>query len=402
MALSDEIIDVTERCGAHNYAPLPVVISKAEGVWMWDVEGRRYLDMLSSYSALNQGHRHPTILRALREQAERVTLTSRAFHNDQLGPFLKELVELCGMEMALPMSTGAEAVETAIKAARKWGYEVKGVRKNRAKILVCENGFHGRTTTLVSFASNPQYREGFGPPMPGFEVIPFGDPDALEQAIDDDTVGFLVEPVQGEAGVIVPPPGYLRNVREICTRHRVLLMLDEVQTGFGRTGRLFAFQHEGIEPDVLILGKALSGGVVPASAVVARREVLGVFRPGDHGSTFGGNPLACAVGRAAMRVVVDEKLPERAEELGTYFRGRLEELRGPGIAALRGLGLLDGVQLREGGRTARACCEGLMAEGVLCKETRDDTIRFAPPLVITKDELDWALERIVKVLKRSA
>jgi len=399
MASTKEIIEITEACGAYNYEPLPIVISRAEGIWVWDPEGDRYMDMLSAYSALNQGHRHPRIIRALKEQVARVTLTSRAFHNDQLGPFLLELLEMCGMEMALPMNTGAEAVETAVKTARKWGYEVKKVRKDRAKIIVCNNAFHGRTITLISMSSEEQYRNGFGPFTPGFEIIPFDDPDALERAIDGDTVAFLIEPIQGEAGVIVPRDGYLRSVRDICTRNNVLLMLDEIQTGFGRTGRLFAYQREGIEPDVLILGKALAGGVLPASAVAARREVLGVFQPGDHGSTFGGNPLACAVARAALGVVRDEELAKRAEALGSYFLGKLAEIKSPMVAEVRGRGLLAAVELREGAKTARACCEELMAEGMLCKETHRNVIRFTPPLIITKDELDWALERIAGVLK---
>ena len=399
MASTREIIEITETYGAYNYEPLPIVISRAEGIWVWDPEGDRYMDMLSAYSALNQGHRHPRIIQALKEQAARVTLTSRAFHNDQLGPFLAELLEMCGMEMALPMNTGAEAVETAIKTARKWGYEVKKVRKNRAKIIVCDNCFHGRTITLISMSSEEQYRKGFGPFTPGFEIIPFDDPDALERSIDDDTVAFLIEPIQGEAGVIVPRDGYLRSVRDICTRNNVLLMLDEIQTGFGRTGRLFAYQHEGIQPDVLVLGKALTGGVFPASAVAAGRETLGVFQPGDHGSTFGGNPLACAVARAALGVVRDEELAKRAEKLGSYFLGKLAGIKSPIVAEVRGRGLLTAVELREGPKTARACCEELMAEGLLCKETHGNVIRFTPPLIITKDELDWALERIANVLK---
>ncbi|MFC1889828.1 ornithine--oxo-acid transaminase [Thermodesulfobacteriota bacterium] len=398
MAATESIIEVTEAYGAPNYKPLPVVISRAEGVWVWDPEGRKYLDMLSAYSAVNQGHRHPRIIEALKAQADRVTLTSRAFHNDQLGPFYEELLAMCGQEMALPMNTGAEAVETAIKAARKWAYQVKGVPADRAKIIVCAGNFHGRTTTIVSFSSDEQYREGFGPLTPGFEIIPFGDAGALERAVDDDTAAFLVEPIQGEAGVIIPPEGYLKEAREICTKNRVLLVLDEIQTGFARTGRLFAYEHEGIVPDMLILGKALSGGVLPASAVASSREVLGVFRPGDHGSTFGGNPLACAVARAALAVIRDEGLVARSEDLGGRFRAGLEDMKSPLAVEIRGRGLFNAIELKPGAKSARACCEELMDEGLLCKETHENIIRFAPPLVITEEEIDWALERIARVL----
>jgi len=399
MANTQEIIDITERYCAHNYKPLPVVLSRAEGIWVWDPEGTRYLDFLSAYSAVNQGHRHPAIMAALAEQAGRITLTSRAFHSDQLGPFLKELVELCGMEMALPMNTGAEAVETAIKTARKWGYTKQGVRENKAKIIVCNENFHGRTTTIISFSSDPLYKENFGPFTPGFELIPYGDIGALAGAVDEDTVAFLVEPIQGEAGVVVPPEGYLREARRICTENNVLLMLDEIQTGLGRTGRMFAYEYEGIRPDVLIVGKALGGGVIPISAVVSSEEILGVFRPGEHGSTFGGNPLACAVARAAMRVLVEDRLAERSFELGQYFMERLVEICGDKAAEVRGKGLLIGVQLKPGGETARTICERLKEEGLLCKETHEHTVRFAPPLVIEREEIDWALERIARVFK---
>jgi ornithine--oxo-acid transaminase len=392
---SQQLIDVAERHGAHNYHPLPVVIEVAKGVWVWDVEGKKYLDMLSSYSALNQGHCHPRIIGALKEQADLVTLTSRAFHNEHLGPFLKQVTELSGLEAALPMNTGAEAVETAVKAVRKWGYKKKGVAPDQAEIIVCENNFHGRTTTIVSFSTEAQYRDGFGPFTPGFKVIPFGDAAALEAAITPSTVAFLVEPIQAEAGILIPPDGYLRQVREICSRHGVLLVLDEIQTGLGRTGRMFAHQWEGIRPDGMTLGKALGGGVFPVSMFLSSREVMDVFTPGDHGSTFGGNPLACAVGRAALSVLVDEALTERAEELGQYFLLRLQELKSPHVEEVRGRGMLIGVEVKG---PARPFCEALKERGLLCKETHESVIRFAPPLVITREEIDWALERCAEVL----
>ncbi|MHC4984587.1 MAG: ornithine--oxo-acid transaminase [Planctomycetota bacterium] len=399
MTTTDDIIALTDQFSAHNYKPLPVVLTKGEGVWVWDIEGRRYMDMLSAYSALNQGHRHPKIIAALIEQAGKLTLTSRAFHNDQLGPFLQELLAMCEMDTALPMNSGAEAVETAIKAARKWGLLHKGVADGHAKIIACEDNFHGRTITTVSMSSEPQYREGFGPFTPGFEVIPYGDADALAAAIDDDTVAFLVEPIQGEAGVLVPPDGYLQRVREICTERNVLMMVDEIQTGLARTGKLFAYQHEGIQPDVVIVGKALSGGTLPVSAVASRKDVLGVFKPGDHGSTFGGSPLACAVARAALAVIRDEKLADRAQQLGERFREGLRKINSPLVAEIRGKGLLNAADLKpDSPKSARQCCEELMAEGLLCKETHETTIRFAPPLVVTEEELDWALERIAAVL----
>ncbi|MGB9722807.1 MAG: ornithine--oxo-acid transaminase [Chloroflexia bacterium] len=397
---TQDYIELEETYGAHNYRPLDVVICRAEGVWMWDVEGRRYLDCLSAYSAVNQGHCHPRLLRALTEQAGRVTLTSRAFRNDQLPLLEKELCELTGYEMVLLMNSGAEAVETALKAARKWGYTVKGVPADRAEVIVCAGNFHGRTITIISFSSEPQYREGFGPLTPGFVTIPYGDARALEEAITPHTVAFLVEPVQGEGGVIVPPEGYLRQVREICTRHNVLLMADEIQTGLGRCGKLLACDWEGVRPDVLILGKALSGGFYPVSAVLASWEVLGVFRPGDHGSTFGGNPLGCAVAREALRVTVEEKLPERAAELGAYLLGRLSRLESEHIREVRGKGLLIGVELQAEAGGARRFCEALKEHGLLCKETHEHVIRLAPPLVVTKEELDWALERLEAVLTR--
>ncbi len=398
MSRTEEFIREAETWSAHNYHPLPVVIERGEGVWVYDVDGNRYLDMLSAYSALNQGHRHPRIVQALVEQAGRVTLTSRAFHNDKMGPFLKRLCQLAGFEKALPMNTGAEAVETALKAARKWGYLKKGVPENQAEIIAAENNFHGRTITIISFSTEPQYRFGFGPFTPGFKIVPFGDAEALERAITPNTVGFLVEPIQGEGGVIVPPEGYLRQIREITRRHRVLLMLDEIQTGFGRTGKMFAFQHEDARPDILILGKALGGGVYPASAILADNEVMEVFTPGDHGSTFGGNPLGAAVAMAALDVLVDEGLPERAQELGDYFMDRLRRIRSPYVKEIRGKGLLIGVEIKPEYGTARPFCEKLLRLGILAKETHAQVIRFAPPLVITREELDWALERIERVL----
>uniref|UniRef100_A0A7V4E568 Ornithine aminotransferase n=1 Tax=candidate division WOR-3 bacterium TaxID=2052148 RepID=A0A7V4E568_UNCW3 len=399
MSLTEQFIKEAEKYSAHNYHPLPVVLSKGEGVWVWDVEGKKYLDCLSAYSAVNQGHRHPKIINALIEQANKITLTSRAFHNDKMGAFLKKLCEVAGFDKALPMNTGAEAVETAIKTARKWGYLKKKVEEDKAEIIVCENNFHGRTITIISFSSEPQYRFGFGPFTPGFKMIPFGDAEALEKAITPNTVGFLVEPIQGEGGVIVPPEGYYRAVREITKKHNVLLMADEIQTGFGRTGTLFAMDREGVKPDILIVGKALGGGVYPVSAILANEDVMDVFRPGDHGSTFGGNPLAAAVAMAAIDVIIEERLPERAEELGNYFMNRLREINSPYVKEVRGRGLLIGVEIKKEYGSARPFCEKLMELGILAKETHDQVIRFAPPLVITKEEIDWALERIEKVLK---
>jgi len=393
-----DYIDLENRYNAHNYQPLDVVITRARGVWVWDVEGRKYLDCLSAYSAVNQGHCHPRIVHALVEQAQRLALTSRAFRNDQLPLFAKELCELTGFEMLLPMNSGAEAVETAIKAVRKWGYLVKGVPDERAEVIVCDGNFHGRTITIVSFSPEEQYRDGFGPFTPGFTLIPYGDAGALERAITPNTVAFLFEPVQGEGGVVVPPEGYLRAVREICTRHNVLMVADEIQTGLGRTGKLLACEHEGVKPDVAILGKALSGGMYPISAVLSSREVLHVFGPGDHGSTFGGNPLACAVAREALRVIVDEQLCERAAEMGEYLMGRLREIKSAHVKLCRGKGLLVGIVLKPEAGGARRFCEALMEKGVLAKDTHGTVIRLAPPLVITKEELDWALERIAKVL----
>ncbi|MBZ5510094.1 MAG: ornithine--oxo-acid transaminase [Acidobacteriia bacterium] len=394
--LAHELIDLENQYGASNYRPLDVVIHKAEGVWVYDVEGKRYLDCLASYSAVNQGHCHPRILETLIEQAHKVTLTSRAFRNDQLPLLYRDLHALTGFDMALPMNTGAEAVETAIKAARKWGYTVKGIPDGQAEIIVCANNFHGRTTTIVGFSSDEQYRRGFGPFTPGFKIIPFGDAHALQAAITPHTCAFLVEPIQGEAGIIIPPDGFLRDAARLCRLNRVLLMCDEIQSGLGRTGKLFAFMHDGITPDVLIIGKALAGGFYPVSAVLAAREVLGVFQPGDHGSTFGGNPLACAVARTALRVLVEEKLVERSAELGAYFLERLKTLRSPDIREVRGRGLWIGIELLS---PARPYCEALKEQGVLCKETHEKVIRLAPPLVITRDEIDWAFARIKKVIE---
>src|SRR5271165_3774518 len=392
---TQDFVELENQFGAHNYHPLDVVIERAEGVWVYDVEGKRYLDCLAAYSAVNQGHCHPKILQTLVEQARKVTLTSRAFRNEQLPLLYKELHELTGFDMALPMNSGAEAVETAIKTARKWGYKIKGIPQNKAEIIVCANNFHGRTTTVVSFSTDEQYRDGFGPFTPGFKVIPFGDARALRAAITPNTSAFLVEPIQGEAGIVIPPEGFLREAAEICRKNNVLLMADEIQSGLGRTGKLFAYMHENITPDVLIVGKALAGGFYPVSAILSSKEVLSVFQPGDHGSTFGGNPLACAVARAALRVLVDEKLIERSAEFGDYFLKKLRALQSPHIKEVRGKGLWIGVELN---KLARPFCEALKKSGVLCKETHGAVIRIAPPLVITREEIDWAVERIEKVL----
>jgi ornithine--oxo-acid transaminase len=396
---SAEHIELVERHSAHNYHPLPVVVAEAEGVWVTDVEGKRYLDMLAAYSALNFGHRHPDLIRAAKEQLDRVTLPSRAFHNDQIGPFLRDLSDLCGMDMALPMNTGAEGVETALKTARKWGYEVKGVAPDRAKIIVCDGNFHGRTITIISFSTDPDSRRSFGPLTPGFEVVPFGDAAALEAAIDDDTVAFLVEPIQGEAGVVVPPEGYLARARELCTERNVLLIADEIQTGLGRTGATFAIEHEGVRPDMFILGKALAGGIVPLSAVVADEPVLGVFKPGEHGSTFGGNPIACAIGREVLRILRTGELQEASRTNGEYLLKTLAEAGIPTVEEIRGRGLWAGIQLVPEARPARKTAERLLEDGVLVKDTHESTIRLAPPLTITREELDWALERIIPALE---
>jgi ornithine--oxo-acid transaminase len=395
---SRELIDLEDRYGAHNYHPLDVVLSRGEGVWVWDVEGDRYLDCLSAYSAVNQGHAHPRILRALVEQAGRLPLTSRAFRNDQLGPYCRELCELTGYEMVVPMNTGAEAVETALKAARKWAHDVKGVPDGAAEIIACDGNFAGRTISIISFSSEPLYRAGFGPFTPGFTLVPYGDADALEAAITPNTAAFIVEPIQGEAGVVLPPDGYLRRVRELCDRHNVLLIADEIQTGLGRTGRLFACDHEDVRPDIVTIGKALSGGFYPVSAVLSSAEILGVFGPGTHGSTFGGSPLACAVAREALRVLVEEDLIRNSAAMGDYLMARLAEVDSPHVLEVRGRGLLIGVELRPEAGGARRFCEALQRGGILAKETHVNTIRFAPPLVISRDEIDWAMERIRPVL----
>ena len=395
---TQEFIRLEEQYGAHNYHPLDVVIERAQGCWVYDVDGKKYLDCLAAYSAVNQGHCHPRILQALLEQAHKVTLTSRAFRNDQLPLLYKELHDLTGFDMTLPMNSGAEAVETAVKAARKWGHKVKRIPEGKAEIIVCANNFHGRTVTIVSFSTDEQYRDGFGPFTPGFKIIPYGDAAALRAAITSNTCAFLVEPIQGEAGIVIPPAGFLKEAAEICKQNRVLLIADEIQSGLGRTGKLFAYMHEGVRPDAVIIGKALSGGFYPVSAVLASKEVLGVFNPGDHGSTFGGNPLACAVARAALHVLVDEKLPERSAELGAYFQARLQTLNSPELKEVRGRGLWIGIELHG---KARPYCEALKEEGILCKETHDHVIRIAPPLTITREEIDWAFERIRKVIEKS-
>ncbi len=394
-----EIIELTEKYSARNYAPLPVVISRGEGVWVYDIEGNKYLDMLSAYSAVNQGHRHPKIVEAAKRQLDRITLTSRAFHNDMMGPFLEKLCKIAKKEKALPMNTGAEAVETAIKAARKWGYKKKGVPDGKAEIIVCENNFHGRTTTIVGFSSEKQYRDGFGPFTPNFVMIPYDDVEALRKAITPNTVGFLVEPIQGEGGVVVPHEGYLKEAYEVCKENNVLFIADEIQTGFGRTGEMFCSWHEGVQPDIIIVGKALGGGVYPVSAILADNEIMDVFNPGDHGSTFGGNPLGSAIGIASLDVLVEEKLAERAKELGEYFMKKLKEIDSPAVQEVRGKGLLIGVVIKPEYGEARKYCEKLMEFSILAKDTHKHVIRFAPPLVIKKEEIDWALERIEKVLK---
>lgn len=393
-----DYVELEKAYGAHNYHPLPVVISKAKGVWAWDVEGKKYVDMLSSYSAINQGHLHERIVKAAVDQLGRVSLTSRAFSNDRMGPFLKKLCEVAGMEMALPMNTGAEAVETAIKLARRWSYQNREIPEDKGEIIVCEHNFHGRTTTIISFSSDPGSRKGYGPFTPGFATIPYNDLRGFEAAIDKNTIGILVEPIQGEAGINIPSQGYLRGLRRICDEKGLLLILDEIQTGFCRTGKMFAFQHEDIKPDILCVGKALGGGLYPVSAALASKEVMAAFTPGSHGSTFGGNPLACAIADASLDVLVEERLAGRATEMGEYFMKQLRAVRSKKIKEVRGKGLLIGVECHlEPGETVRPICERLMEKGVLAKDTHEKTIRFAPPLVITKDEIDWAMERIRSV-----
>jgi ornithine--oxo-acid transaminase len=396
---TQEYIAIEEQYNAHNYLPLDVVLTRGNGAWVEDVDGKRYMDFLAAYSAVSQGHCHPRLLKTMVEQSARLTLTSRAFRNDQLPLFAKELCELTGYEMMLPMNSGAEAVETALKAARKWGYEVKGVPEDKAQILACQGNFHGRTITIISCSPAEHYRDGFGPFTPGFDLIPYGDAQALEAAITPHTVAFLVEPIQGEGGVVVPPGGYLRQARQVCDRHNVLLITDEIQSGLGRTGKLLAAEHEGIRADVVTLGKALSGGMYPVSAVLADRDVLGSFQPGDHGSTYGGNPLACAVAREALRVLTEEGLIERAAELGEYLMTRIGQIESPHIKQIRGKGLWIGIVLKAAAGGARRFCEELAARGLLCKETHWNVIRLAPPLIISREEIDWAVERLEKVLQ---
>ncbi len=395
-----DYIYLEDKFGAHNYEPLDVVITKGDGVWVYDLDGNRYLDCLSSYSALNQGHVHPKILESLVTQAAKLTLTSRAFRNDQLPLFYKELCELTGYEMAITMNSGAEAVETALKIARKWAYQIKGVEKEKAEIIVADGNFHGRTITIISFSTEPSYRNGFGPFTPGFVIIPYGDSKAIEAAINNNTVGVMLEPVQGEGGVIIPKEGYLREVADICKRNNVLFIADEIQTGLGRTGKLFACDHEGVKPDIMIIGKALSGGFYPVSAVLSSEKILGLFKPGDHGSTFGGNPLAAAVARTALRVLTEENMIENAAIMGEYFTNQLQDLPQTNIKEIRSKGLLIGVEIKKESGTARKYCELLKNEGILAKETHETTIRFAPPLIIDKQTIDWAIPKISKVLSK--
>lgn len=394
-----EFIDLEKKYGANNYKPLDVVIERGDGVWVYDVEGKKYLDCLAAYSAVNQGHCHPRLLKVLEEQAKHVTLTSRAFRNSRLPILYKKLNEITGYETILPMNSGAEAVETAIKAARKWGYTVKGIEENKAEIIVCSNNFAGRTVTIISFSTEEQYKNGFGPFTPGFKIVEYGNAEALEKAITPNTAAFILEPIQGEGGVIVPPEGYLKETFDICKKNNVLYITDEIQSGLGRSGKLFAFQYEDVDPDAVIIGKALSGGFYPVSAVLSKKEVLGVFNPGDHGSTFGGNPLGAAVAIEALSVLIEENLIENSYELGNYFRSELKKIDSKHVKEIRGKGLFIGVELHEEAGGARRFCEALMEKGILCKETHDHVIRFAPPLVITKEEIDWALERINEVLK---
>lgn len=394
---TNAVIEQTDRYGANNYKPLPVVISEAEGVWVKDPEGNQYMDMLSSYSALNQGHRHPKIMESLRNQSEKVTLTSRAFHNDQLGAFYEKVSKLTGKDMVLPMNSGAEAVETALKAARRWGYDKKEIAEDQAEIIACENNFHGRTMAAVSLSSDPDNKRGYGPMLPGLKVIPYGDTKALKEAITPNTAAFLLEPIQGEAGINIPPEGFLKEAYDVCQENNVLFMADEIQAGLGRSGKMFACDWENVKPDVYILGKALGGGVMPVSCVASDENVLGVFEPGSHGSTFGGNPLASAVAVAALNVIEDEKLADRSLELGNYFQGKLKEINNPVIKEVRGKGLFVGVELHG---PARPYCEQLKEKGLLCKETHENVIRFAPPLIISQEDLDWAIEKIYEVLSK--
>ncbi len=393
-----ELIQIEDQFGAHNYHPLDVVINRGKGVWVYDIEGNRYLDFLSAYSAVNQGHCHPRLVATIKEQAEKLTLTSRAFRNDQLPLLCKELAELTGFERVLPMNSGAEAVETAIKAARKWGYTVKGVKPDEAEIIVFNNNFHGRTITIISFSSEDQYKNGFGPLTPGFKIIPYDDINALQKAFNKNTIAVLAEPIQGEGGIIIPQDGFLTEIYNLCCKYNALFMVDEIQTGLGRCGKLFAYYYEDVQPDAVIIGKALSGGFYPISAVLAKSELLDVFKPGDHGSTFGGNPLASAIAREALHILMDENLSQKSYELGRYFKEKLLSIKSPLIKTVRGKGLLIGVELQPDAGGARKYCEALKQEGLLCKETHETIIRFAPPLIITKEELDWAFEKISKLL----
>ncbi len=398
MQSSREFIDLEDSFGAHNYHPLDVVINRADGVWVWDVEGKKYMDFLAAYSAVNQGHCHPRLVKTMAEQMSRVALTSRAFRNDQLGPFCKEICELTGFARMLPMNTGAEAVETAVKAARKWGYTVKGIAEDQAEILVFDGNFHGRTTTIVSFSADEEYRAGFGPFTPGFRILPYGDLDAVKQAMNPNVCAVLVEPIQGEAGIVAPPEGFLAGLRELTTEHNSLLVCDEIQSGLGRTGRLFAYEHENVRPDIVIIGKALSGGMYPVSAILADDEVMGVFHPGEHGSTYGGNPLGAAVAREALKVLVDEDLVARSAELGTHFMEQLRTIESDHVELIRGKGLWIGLVLTPEAGGARRFCEALQERGLLCKETHHTVIRVAPPLTISRDEIDWAVGQIREVL----
>ncbi len=398
MPTTEDLIDLEDRYGAHNYHPLDVVVRRAEGVWVWDVDGTMYMDLLAAYSAVNQGHCHPRLVKAMVEQMSRVTLTSRAFRNDQLGPFCQEICELTGFDKMLPMNTGAEAVETAVKAARKWGHTVKGIPENQAEILVFDGNFHGRTTTLISLSSEPDYRFGFGPFTPGFRILPFGDIDAVKAAMNPNVCAVMVEPIQGEAGIVTPPKGFVRRLREVTDEHNALLLTDEIQTGLGRTGKLFAYEHDGIRPDIVIIGKALSGGMYPVSGILADDEVMNVFEPGQHGSTYGGNPLGAAVAREALKILVEEGMVEHSAELGDYLHQRVSAIDSPHVETVRGRGLWVGIVLKDSAGGARRFCEALQLEGLLCKETHENVIRVAPPLVITREEVDWAVERFDKVL----
>jgi ornithine--oxo-acid transaminase len=399
MSKTSAVIEKTDKFGAHNYKPLPIALEKGKGVWVWDVDGKKYMDMLSAYSAVNHGHVNPKIIERVKKQMDRLTLVSRAFYVDKLAEFSERITGMCKYDKVIPMNSGAEAVETAIKLIRKWAYTVKGIKKHDAEIIVCCDNFHGRTTTVISFSSEIDYKDNFGPFTPGFKLIPYGDTEALKKAITPNTAAFLLEPIQGEAGILIPPKGFLEEAKKICKQNNVLFALDEIQTGFGRTGKLFSYMYEDARPDLLIVGKALGGGVMPISAVLADKEILGLFKPGDHGSTFGGNPLACEAALAGMDVLEEDKLVERSQEMGEYLMGKLREIKSPHVKEIRGRGLMIGVELKKESGGARSFCEALMAKGILCKETHEHVIRIAPPLVISKEEIDWALTHIAEVLK---